>query len=155
RDGLTGLFNRRYTLEQLADGITRAISLGEHLAVALVDLDFFKRINDDHGHLVGDAVLRDFGKQVTHHVRATDLAGRYGGEEFVVVLRGATAITAKLVLEKLRAFFHARDFGQLPRYAFSAGIAELGVDGGEVVDLLGAADKRLYEAKRLGRDRTV
>ncbi len=154
RDGLTGLFNRRYTLEQLAESITRAIDAGERLSVALVDLDWFKKINDTHGHLVGDAVLRDFGKQITTRIRGTDLAGRYGGEEFVVVLRGANAIAAKAVIEGVRRAYHEREFGDLPRYSFSCGISELGTDGGEVVDLLDAADKRLYEAKRLGRDRT-
>jgi len=155
RDGLTGLFNRRYTLEQLAESITRSIAAGERLAVALVDLDYFKKINDEHGHLVGDAVLRDFGAQITERIRGTDLAGRYGGEEFVIILRGATAAAGKRVLEAVRKAYRERDFGALPRYSFSAGVSELGVDGGEVVDLLDAADKRLYEAKRLGRDQTV
>ena len=155
RDGLTGLFNRRYTLDQLAESIARALSVGERLAVALIDLDFFKKINDTHGHLVGDSVLKDFAKQMIARVRGTDVVGRYGGEEFVVILRGATAVAGRTVIEKVRESYRARDFGDLPRYAFSAGISELGVDGGDAVALLDAADKRLYEAKRLGRDRTV
>ncbi len=155
RDGLTGLFNRRYVLEQLADGITRALAIGEHLAIAMIDLDYFKKINDTHGHAGGDAVLKDFAKQVTQRIRQTDVAGRYGGEEFVIVFRGATAAAAVTVVEKIRGSYHARDFGDLPRYAFSAGVSELGVDGGDPVALLDAADKRLYEAKRQGRDRTV
>ena len=155
RDGLTGLFNRRYLLEQLTEAIARAMTNGERLAIAMIDLDWFKRINDEHGHLTGDAVLRDFAKQVGTRIRGSDMCGRYGGEEFVVLLRGATAAAATTVIEKIRDAYHARDFGELPRYAFSCGIAELGTDGGDTVALLDAADKRLYEAKRGGRDRTV
>jgi diguanylate cyclase (GGDEF)-like protein len=155
RDGLTGLFNRRHVLEQLHDTIHRSLEAGERLCVVMCDLDYFKKINDERGHLVGDAVLRDFASQLTQRLRASDLVGRYGGEEFLIVLRAANVDAAHRILDKLRAGFRDRDFGDLPRYSFSAGIAELGSDGGDVVGLLGRADERLYEAKRLGRDRTV
>jgi len=155
RDGLTGLFNRRHVLELLDDEIKRAVAAGERLSVGLVDLDFFKRVNDELGHLVGDAVLRDFAKQLTQRFRASDHVGRYGGEEFLVVLRGANTAAAARVFDEVRAGFKNRDFGELPKYSFSAGIAELGGDGGDGLELLGRADVRLYEAKRQGRDRTV
>lgn len=156
RDGLTGLFNRRYLLEECAAAVARATAAGEHLALAMIDLDFFKKINDQHGHLVGDAVLRDFAKQIGSRVRGSDLCGRYGGEEFVVLLRGASAQVAAAVIDKVREALRGREpTAELPRYSFSCGLAQLGADGGDVPALLDAADKRLYEAKRAGRDRTV
>ncbi len=155
RDGLTGLFNRRHVLELLGEAITRAVAAGERLCVGLVDLDYFKKINDDHGHLVGDAVLRDFAKQMTQRFRASDYLGRYGGEEFLVVLRNANSEAAHRTFETFRAGFKDREFGDLPKYAFSAGLAELGTDGSDPIELLSKADIRLYEAKRQGRDRTV
>lgn len=155
RDGLTGLFNRRHVLELLDDAIGRALSANERLSIGLVDLDHFKRINDELGHLVGDAVLRDFAKQLTQRFRQSDHVGRYGGEEFLVVLRGANTEAAARVFEEVRSGFRGRDLGELPRYTFSAGIAELGIDGVTSIDLLGRADVRLYQAKHDGRDRTV
>jgi diguanylate cyclase (GGDEF)-like protein len=155
RDGLTSLFNRRYVLELLEDAVARATSAGENLAIGMVDLDFFKRINDDLGHLVGDSVLRDFAKQLLARFRATDYCGRYGGEEFLVVMRGANVEAAHRVFEGLRTGMRERVQSELPRYTFSAGLAELGTDGATSLELLGKADARLYEAKHAGRDRTV
>ncbi len=155
RDGLTGLFNRRHVLELLDQAIVRAVSAGERLSIGLVDLDYFKKVNDELGHLVGDSVLRDFAKQLTQRFRGTDHVGRYGGEEFLVVLRGANTIAATRVFEEVRTGFRSRELGNVPKYTFSAGIAELGVDGADTIELLGRADVRLHEAKRLGRDRTV
>ena len=155
RDGLTGLFNRRHVLELLDDAVRRSIDAGERLCVALIDLDFFKRINDELGHLIGDAVLRDFAKHLTQRFRASDYLGRYGGEEFLVVLRGAALDVAHRIFATFRTSFAERDPGDLPRYTYRAGIAELGMDGATGVDLLARADIRLYEAKRQGRDRIV
>ncbi|MGE0396168.1 MAG: diguanylate cyclase [Kofleriaceae bacterium] len=155
RDGLTGLFNRRHVLELLGEAVERAIVADERLAIGMVDLDFFKRINDERGHLVGDAVLRDFAKLLLSRFRGTDYCGRYGGEEFLVVMRGANIDAAQKVFELLRTGLHERDHGELPRYSFSAGLAELGRDGATTLDLLAKADARLYDAKRAGRDRTV
>ncbi len=155
RDGLTGLFNRRYILELLTDSISHALAAGERLCIGLVDLDFFKKINDEHGHLVGDAVLRDFSKQMSQRFRASDYLGRYGGEEFLVVLRTANTEAAHRTFEAFRSGFNDREFGDLPKYSFSAGISELGIDGNDAIELLSRADLRLYEAKRLGRDLTV
>jgi diguanylate cyclase (GGDEF)-like protein len=156
RDGLTGLFNRRYILEQLEESITRALTSGEHMTIALIDIDHFKRINDRLGHLVGDTVLRDFSRHLEGRLRGSDLVGRYGGEEFVIVLRGAPAEAARKVLEQVRSALGDRpENGELPRYTFSAGVASLGADGGTPTEILAKADERLYEAKRGGRDRIV
>ena len=100
-------------------------------------------------------MLRDFGKQLSSRFRASDHVGRYGGEEFLVVLRGANTAAAVRIFEELRVAFRTREYGDLPRYTFSVGIAEIGIDGAEGTELLARADVRLYEAKRQGRDRTI
>jgi diguanylate cyclase (GGDEF)-like protein len=156
RDGLTGLFNRRHALEQLGGAVEAAAATGEHLAVALLDVDHFKQINDVHGHLVGDAVLRDVGRVLGDRLRGTDLVGRYGGEEFVVVMRRATAPQARAVLDQIRGQLSARPATDLlPGYTFSAGVAEHPDDGRDVTSLLQRADERLYQAKAAGRDRVM
>jgi len=156
RDGLTGLFNRRHAVEQLGDAIAAARATGETLSVALLDVDYFKKINDTHGHLVGDAVLRDIARVLGDRLRGTDLVGRYGGEEFVVILRRAALTAARAVLDQVRHHLGARTPpDNIPRYAFSGGVAEFPADGDDVTALLAKADERLYEAKRAGRDRIV
>jgi len=124
--------------------------------VALLDVDHFKRINDEHGHLVGDAVLRDVGRLLGDRLRGSDLVGRYGGEEFVVVMRRATKVQAAGVLDQLRDRVAARaPTTDLPRYTFSAGVAEFPGDGADVTALLQRADDRLYAAKEAGRNRVA
>jgi diguanylate cyclase (GGDEF)-like protein len=155
RDVLTGLYNRRHLLEQIDDAIARRTLDGKALAVALIDIDAFKKINDRFGHQAGDLVLRDFARRLEQRLRGSDLVGRYGGAEFVVVLEGAPLVAARRVLEHVRAALGDRPPGELPPYTFSAGVAALGIDGGSATELLAKADERLYEAKRAGRDRIV
>ncbi len=156
RDGLTGLFNRRYTLEQLGEAITAADKSGEQLCVALLDVDYFKRINDEHGHLVGDAVLRDVSRILGDRLRGTDMVGRYGGEEFVVIMRRASVAGARAVLDQVRGALADREQPEgIPRYTFSGGVAEFPADGRDIPGLLARADERLYESKRAGRDRVT
>lgn len=156
RDGLTGIFNRRFALEQLAAALTHAAGAGERVAVALIDVDFFKQVNDQYGHLVGDAVLRDVGRVLGDRLRGSDLVGRYGGEEFVVVMRRASAEQAATVLDALRSKLSDRPGTvEVPRYTFSAGVAEFPTDGGDPIALLAQADLRLYAAKRAGRNRVL
>ncbi len=154
RDGLTGIYNRRFAFEQLGAALVAAAAAGERVAVALIDVDFFKRVNDEHGHLVGDAVLRDVSHVLGSRLRGSDLVGRYGGEEFVVMMRRASVGQAAAVIDALRAQVDARPgTPELPRYTFSGGVAEFPADGGEANALLACADERLYAAKRGGRNR--
>ncbi len=155
-DPLTQLFNRRY-LDSVAPGlIGAALRRGTPLAVALVDLDHFKLVNDRHGHPAGDLVLREIGRVLPMSLRPADAVCRYGGEEFCIVLPDANGAGAAKALASLAA--RLRDLrvhwnGQaLGGFTFSAGIAVLGPDGTTLAQLLEVADRALYRAKDAGRD---
>ncbi|MBP6632656.1 MAG: diguanylate cyclase [Kofleriaceae bacterium] len=150
-DELTGVANRRHILASAA----AAVATGERVCLAVLDLDHFKKINDEHGHLVGDAVLREVAAYLRGRLRSSDAIGRYGGEEFVIMLRGTSRERARGVLDELRLALRAARSPGLPAYTFSAGVAESGADGADVPTLLACADERLYQAKRAGRDRVV
>ena len=154
-DMLTGLPNRRHTLSFLNQALRRAVQEGAPLAVAIFDIDHFKAINDQHGHAAGDEVIRRVGQRAKASLRDDDMVGRYGGEEFVCVLQGRSALSAELVAERVRKAVYADDEGVaagLPAVTVSIGLA---VYAGEVSieDLLQRADKALYAAKREGRNR--
>jgi diguanylate cyclase (GGDEF)-like protein/PAS domain S-box-containing protein len=157
RDALTGLFNRRYFDETLPRELARARRDGTHLALVAIDLDHFKRVNDRYGHAAGDRLLAELGRILRAQTRAGDVACRYGGEEFVVVLLGATAWEGAQRAEGWRQSFAG---ARLPEGeavvagTLSAGVAEWVVD--ETGDQLFArADAALYKAKQAGRDRVV
>jgi diguanylate cyclase (GGDEF)-like protein len=156
-DELTRLSNRRHVFELLKAEQARCIRSGEPLSVVLVDLDHFKSVNDRHGHAVGDAVLRGFAQALREGLRETDGAGRWGGEEFLLVLPHMTAAVAATLVDRLRGVMAERLLDPtVPalRVSFSAGISECG--GGEVAqDAIARADNALYEAKHAGRGRTV
>jgi diguanylate cyclase len=146
-DELTGLLNRRAWSVELPAAIERARRDGVALSVALLDLDHFKRFNDDYGHQAGDRLLKGATAAWSAELRAVDQLARYGGEEFIVLLPGATAELATGVLERLRAVTPA---GQ----TFSAGVATW--DGNETSEeLIARADQALYQAKDAGRDRIL
>jgi diguanylate cyclase (GGDEF)-like protein len=149
-DALTGLLNRRGFEERLAPEVARAGREGTPLAFVALDLDHFKRVNDRHGHEAGDRALVLVAEAIGGQIRASDLAARWGGEEFVVVLPGAGAEAAHGFAERVRAAVAAAGGG----LKISAGVAA----GDGPLDpraLLAAADDALYAAKRAGRDRTV
>lgn len=159
RDPLTQLFNRRY-LDSVTSGlIGAALRRGSPLALALVDLDHFKEVNDRHGHPAGDLVLSEIGRVLPMSLRPADVVCRYGGEEFCIVLPDASGEGAAKALASLAA--RLRDLrvqlnGQsLGGFTFSAGIAVLGEDGTTMPQLLQAADLALYKAKDAGRDRVL
>jgi diguanylate cyclase (GGDEF)-like protein len=155
RDSLTGVYNRRHVLERLEEEIRRAQRYPSTFAIALIDIDHFKSVNDTYGHLVGDAVLRGFARELATRVRSTDVVGRFGGEEFLVIFLEIGADRARPILADLRAR-KGSSTPDSPPYTFSAGLAEWKLDGTTGEELLRAADERLYyEAKRSGRDRVV
>jgi diguanylate cyclase (GGDEF)-like protein len=156
RDELTRLYNRRHLLVALDNEWERARRFGDPLSVILMDIDRFKDINDAHGHLGGDEVLRRIGAVLEGAVRRTDTVGRYGGEEFIVVLPGTDAEQATGVAEKIRRAVEDTDMSVLETVTLSAGVACTRSDVGDrAADLLAAADSMLYRAKRQGRNRVL
>ena len=154
RDELTGAYNRRYLMEALAREQSRAERLGAPFAVCLIDIDHFKSINDRFGHAAGDDVLKDFARLVPQELRAVDVHGRFGGEEFLIVLPGTDAAGAQACAERVRARTEATAFAGVPRVTITAGVATYA--GKEPVStLLARADKALYEGKNAGRNRVV
>lgn len=146
-DPLTGLANRRRLDADLVREIARADRGGEPLAVAMVDLDHFKAYNDEHGHLEGDLLLASFGAYLAAQVRAMDAVGRYGGEEFLLLLPNTTAAEADAVAGRLLRAWRASS-----PTTFSAGVAQR-VQGESPEALVARADRALYAAKAAGRDR--
>lgn len=157
RDPLTGLFNRRYLDETLAREVARAQRDRVPLTLAMIDLDHFKRVNDRFGHSAGDRLLASFGRVLHAQKRSGDFACRYGGEEFAVVLVGATLAGGLARAEGWRASYAdlaSQVHGEPGATTLSVGLAEL--DSEELVaDLLARADAALYQAKAEGRDRVV
>ena len=159
RDPLTGLFNRRYLAETLPREIFRALREEEPLAVVMIDLDHFKRFNDQWGHEAGDAVLLGVAEALLDGLRASDIGCRYGGEELLVVMPGADAEEAvrriTTIAEQAR-MVGARVMGrELDPITFSAGVATVPEHGNNAEMLIRAADRALYMAKETGRDRVI
>jgi diguanylate cyclase (GGDEF)-like protein len=155
-DGLTGLANRRQSEDALAAELARAERLGGSVTMVLADLDSFKDVNDRYGHPAGDAVLREFAHVLRNSVREIDTAGRWGGEEFVVLLPGTDARGGAKLAERLRTDLESRPIlapnGTALRVTASFGVASTPPAAG-APDLVAAADAALYEAKRTGKNR--
>jgi two-component system cell cycle response regulator len=158
-DDLTGLYNRRYFERHLALMLDKAQEQDRDMAVMLIDLDFFKAVNDTHGHDAGDAVLREFALRLRRNIRGVDLACRFGGEEFVVLMPDTDYAQAQGVAERVRAAMAERPFdiggGRGISVTISVGVSlnEHAVDVPEAV--IKRADIALYRAKREGRNRVV
>jgi diguanylate cyclase (GGDEF)-like protein len=159
RDGLTGLFNRSYFLDQVELLAEQAEARGLGLAIVLLDVDYFKRINDTHGHDAGDAVLKEVAKVIRQSTRAEDLVARYGGEEFVVALPIAGCEQAAERAERIRrnlAGLRIAVNGQTLHITASSGVAFSAPGQRRPSNaLLAAADLCLYKAKESGRNRVV
>jgi two-component system cell cycle response regulator len=159
-DGLTGLFNRRYMESHLGTLIEQAIARGKPLTTLVIDIDYFKSVNDTHGHDAGDDVLREFALRIKRSIRGIDLACRCGGEEFVVVMPETDMAVAAMVAERLRRRIAADPFviqqgaGSVP-VTISIGIAALRGKDDSAAALVKRADLALYRAKRDGRNRVV
>ncbi|MGF6924345.1 GGDEF domain-containing protein [Paraburkholderia sp. 40] len=154
-DALTGLANRRYALALFDAAISTSIRTATPLSIALLDLDCYKQINDRHGHLAGDDILRDFAQTTLGAVRRSDIVGRIGGDEFLIVLPGASLDEASAAIERLRREVSGRtvwtNAGRRIRYAFSAGVCEV-LPSDDARGALSRADRALYAAKRAGRN---
>lgn len=160
RDPLTGLHNRRFFEETATRDAARAARKHEPLALVMLDIDHFKAVNDGHGHTVGDLALRHIANLLRGSVRASDLICRFGGEEFVAVIPGASHEAATEAAEQWRRAIEASPIdlgnGAALRCTVSAGIAVFRPGSGEQLEsVLRRADDALYEAKRLGRNRVV
>jgi diguanylate cyclase (GGDEF)-like protein len=157
-DGLTGIFDRRYVISKFGVEFDRAKRLNRNLGCILIDIDYFKKINDTYGHLAGDKVLKAATLLIGETIRTYDVLGRYGGEEFLIILPEANFETASILAERIRK--HLRQNETIISYlskdavfSISLGVAEMRADDKNIEDLLNRADKGLYKAKGDGRDR--
>lgn len=161
-DTKTGLLNSSTWESEATAEIVRATRMRLPLSVALIDIDHFKRVNDTHGHLAGDRVLRAVTDAIREHLRSYDMAGRFGGEEFVVLLPNAREPDAVSIAERLRTHVEGMAIpitddgpdGPTVRLTISVGVASLDDSRRELTNLMAAADAALYEAKQTGRNRT-
>ena len=156
-DSLTGLYNHRHFQERLAAEVSRAARYGHNLSLIMIDIDFFKSFNDAHGHPMGDAVLRDLAQLIIQNIRETDVAVRYGGEEFAVILPETRAGDAAATAERIRQEVQKQPFcaseGLSASLTVSVGVAEYPSQCSDRTSLVTAADIALYQAKALGRNR--
>jgi two-component system cell cycle response regulator len=158
-DALTGLYNRRYMETHVGTLVEQALARNKPLSVLILDIDYFKSINDSHGHDAGDDVLQDFAIRIRKSIRGIDLACRYGGEEFVVVMPETDMAVATMVAERLRRRIAGEPFpiqkgAKTIDVTISIGIAALGPDDNAAA-VIKRADQALYRAKRDGRNRVV
>ncbi|MBI3926980.1 MAG: GGDEF domain-containing protein [Armatimonadetes bacterium] len=161
RDGLTGVLNKKSFLERLEEQFAVTTRHGQRVCLAMIDADNFKRINDTYGHPAGDAVLKALARRVVSLVRKADLVGRYGGEEFIILIRETDVDGARVLLDRIRAAVEEMPFvvpaegGERPiSMTISVGVAGLDVSAG-IEESLERADQALYRAKNSGRNQVV
>jgi two-component system, cell cycle response regulator len=159
-DPLTGLHNRRYMESHVTSLVEQALARGKPLALLIIDIDYFKAVNDVHGHDAGDDVLREFATRVKKSIRGIDLACRYGGEEFVIVMPETDMAVAAIVAERIRRRIAGEPFAIRAGAAaldvtISIGLAALAGVSDTAAAILKRADQALYRAKRDGRNRVV
>jgi diguanylate cyclase len=150
RDEVTNLYNQRYFMERLDEEFRRALRYGSPLSLLIADLDDFKAFNDSRGHLVGNELLRQVANIIRQGVRDIDLAARYGGDEFVVLLPQTEGEQAARLAERLRAWV-----ARLDEVRVSVGVASLSAGMTGPLELLTEADRAMYEAKARGKNQTV
>jgi diguanylate cyclase (GGDEF)-like protein len=156
RDSLTGVLDRGRFDQDGSEATERAVSSRRALSLLVIDVDHFKAINDNHGHAVGDEVLRQIAGEIARATRDADRVYRYGGEEFIVVCEGMAHGPALLAAERLRLRVAATDIrGIADRVTASIGVATTPDDGQNLTELFATADGRLYGAKEAGRNRVL
>lgn len=157
-DDLTSLYNRKYLMNFL-DTAFRARKQFHPLTILFLDLDHFKLVNDNYDHLTGSDVLSEFGRLLLSNLRSTDMACRYGGEEFILILQDTSALQAIYVAEKIRKLTNSHTFvarnGKTLHISVSIGIAEKSPSMSASAELIAKADEAMYKAKESGRNRTV
>ena len=156
-DSLTGVYNHGYFLKRLAEQASQASVSNMPLSLIMLDIDFFKQFNDTYGHLVGDRILKTLCTAIKHHIKHTDAVGRWGGEEFIISLPGASGVQALQVAERIGQTMAAlrledRDQKTIPVPTVSQGIALYPMEADEIYRLIDLADRRLYIAKARGRN---
>ncbi len=157
-DELTGVFVRRYVLDRFFESLLRANKFNSPLSFLMIDVDNFKKINDSYGHLVGDAVLKEVANRIKSTAREIDLVGRYGGEEFCVILLDTDKEGAKRAGERICKVVSEKPiiaYNETLNVTVSVGVASFPEDGKDPYTIIEVADKALYEAKRSGKNRTV
>lgn len=155
-DALTGLINRREFNRRIAEEFSRAKRHKTQLSLALFDIDFFKKINDTYGHHAGDVILKELGSLISNKTRTSDVACRYGGEEFVLILPETSQVEAYELLDRLREIVAEEIFNKTAKpikATISVGVAQLDLSDKTPVDFCERADKALYKAKEGGRNR--
>jgi diguanylate cyclase (GGDEF)-like protein len=153
-DGLTGLFNRATFDELLQQNMSISEKTGANLSLILIDVDDFKKVNDTYGHVAGDRVLSDMGRILHSILRQEDVACRYGGEEFVILIQHATQAQTVQAAEKIRGCVESHAFDELPRITVSVGCGTYQLDE-SATNFINRVDLALYEAKRNGKNRVV
>ncbi len=160
RDGLTGAYNKRFFLERLREELAWHLRHEQPLSLIMLDIDHFKQVNDTWGHAIGDFILKHLSLFCMRHCRTEDVFARFGGEEFVLILRQTSTMSAVVMAERIRetveslAFeYPGKDGVQKIKVTISGGIAEIGKDIDTPTALIEKADAYLYEAKRSGRNR--
>jgi len=157
QDSLTGLLKHTHIKQQLETELSRAKRLGSTLSYVMIDIDHFKKVNDTYGHMTGDRVIKSLSRMLQHRLRKTDSIGRYGGEEFALVLPDTDINNAKIIVEEIQKQFSEIKFlykDEEFNVTLSAGIASFpAIEKGAAINM--AADKALYKAKNQGRNCTV
>ena len=157
KDGLSGLYNHRHFKEMLSNFVARALRYSEDLSVVIIDVDNFKMINDEHGHQAGDVIINEIGKLIAGSIREIDIAARYGGDEFAIVLPKTNETGALFVTEKLVKKIEASKIlnSDKLKITFSIGLSSFPKNGMTLDSLIEKADIALYEAKNRGKNQTI
>jgi len=155
-DSLTNVFNRRHYLERFKEEIERSTKFNYKFSCLMVDIDYFKDFNDRYGHIVGDAILRELSRTIQENIRQIDLIGRYGGEEFSIILIETDKDAVGFAAERIRRAIEEkrlRVYDEELKITVSIGISTYPYDGKEIGRLIDKADSALYEAKQAGRNK--